>query len=207
LKYEEKSKPKNGRKRDAKTILDQATNIINCINNKFTSWSTKDAIKEITNKVIDFDPEEIKMDDHRVRRDTIEFDTSHEYKTSMRVRSRMRGSNLNLWNSDKWAAKYSNSRLNNRSISPKTTKFNQSSSSKRSEKYRWSKILRSRRKYNQNELSNTHHENNESQDLSETAYILINEPGKNNGNKNEIRAQTSYNNNRVPKLKNPLFSL
>ena len=55
-------------------------------------------------------------------------------------------------------------------------------------------------------MSYTPHENiEESQETSESAYILINEPKKIQENRNKFRAQTS-NNFRVVKLNNPLFN-
>jgi len=97
-------------------------------------------------------------------------------------------------------------RVDNRSESPKTVKFASTSLSKRSGAMKWDRFLKNRKKFNKNELSISHHENTQSNDPSDGAYILINESRHKLVSRNVSRAQTSSM-NRTSKLQNPLFNL
>lgn len=192
LKFEQNKKPKNSGKRDAQIILNQAVYIAKWINS-FNPENINTADLKLPKELGDF------QNFVNITMENIQNDESNS--SSLRIRSRLRGSITEVTNNSRISF-----RNQNRSASPKHTKYNHSSCSKRSEHMRWSKFLGTKRKFNQNELSNTFHEQTSTiQDQSESNYIFINEPNERSKSINAQRANTSSM-TRTAKLNNPLFN-
>jgi hypothetical protein len=187
--------PKNTSKKDLTIMLDQTMSIARWINS--------------------FDPENINTIDLKLPKSLGEFQNyvnvtldgvmTNFNKITKKFKSKQRldGSITELRD---FTSRHISSRQENRTQSPKTTKFVNSAFSKRNSKYKWEDILKKRRQCNRNELSYTHHENSTSQDQSESAYILIDEPRVRYNTRQMSRTQAKSM-ARTAKLQNQLFNL